>query len=225
MSLTTKHSHQTAHPQSPWRHSFLVRLLLPILILYFLTAFYFNNNNNDGHGRTGMDKLLNEPVMKDPIQQEQKGMAFHVPPAAKDDPSYSNTNTEAEGEVVAKAAKADGKAAKAEAAKGDGKAGKASTAKSKAGKSEDKKKSKAAKAEAAKGDGKAAKGTAKSKAAKAGAKGTEKSKAAKSGSAKSEKKKSGEKKKSAKATAETIALDIEEAMEEEDVDSSLEDSM
>ena len=225
MSLTTKHSHQTAHQQSPWRHSFLVRLLLPILMLYGLTAFYFNNNNNDGQGRTGMDKLLNEPVMKDPIQQEeQKGMVFHAPPAAKDDPSYANTNTE--GEVVAKAAKADGKAAKAEAAKGDGKAGKASTAKSKAGKSEDKKKSKAAKAEAAKGDGKAAKGTAKSKAAKAGAKGTEKSKAAKSGSAKSEKKKkSGEKKKSAKATAETIALEIEEDMEEEDVDSSMEDSM
>lgn len=225
MSLTTKYSsHQAAHQQSPWRHSFLVRLLLPILMLYGLTAFYFSNNNNDGQGRTGMDKLLNEPVMKDPIQQEQKGMVFYAPPAAKDDPSFANINTE--GEVVAKAAKADGKAAKAEAAKGDGKAGKASTAKSKAGKSEDKKKSKAAKAEAAKGDGKAAKGTTKSKAAKAGAKGTEKSKAAKSGSAKSEKKKSGEKKKSAKATAETIALEIEEEMEEEDVDSSIEeDSM
>lgn len=220
MSLTTKYSsHQAAHQQSPWRHSFLVRLLLPILMLYGLTAFYFSNNNNDGQGRTGMDKLLNEPVMKDPIQQEQKGMVFYAPPAAKDDPSFANINTE--GEVVAKAAKADGKAAK-----GDGKAGKASTAKSKAGKSEDKKKSKAAKAEAAKGDGKAAKGTTKSKAAKAGAKGTEKSKAAKSGSAKSEKKKSGEKKKSAKATAETIALEIEEEMEEEDVDSSIEeDSM
>src|SRR6056300_1652913 len=135
MSLTAKHSHQAAHQQSPsWRHSFLVRLLLPILMLYGLTAFYFNNNNNDGQGRTGMDKLLNEPVMKDPIQQEeQKGMVFHAPPAAKDDPSFANTNTE--GAVVAEAAKGDGKAAKGTAKSKAAKAGAKGTQKSKAAKS------------------------------------------------------------------------------------------
>ncbi len=226
---STKHSSSQAMPPSPWRHHFLVRLLLPILFMYGLTAFYLNSKSNDnGQGRTGMDKLLNEPVLKqpfveepvvnnqplvvkEPMQEEQKGVNFLLPT----DPV---------------AATPSAKSAKAEGDKSKSKGGKA------------KEKSKAAKAEGAKAekhDGKSkgakAKGDSKSKGAKAKAEGAKAEKqggkadkgSAKAGKSK-EKNKGGAKaeKKSAKATAEKIVLDVKNEMEEEEVQAeySIEDA-
>lgn len=224
---STKHTPQSTQTP-PWRPHFMVRFI-PILALGVISVVYLNgrNFNDDAQGRIGMDKLLNEPVLKDeplllnnePVLKgaEQKGqggevieetMHMHdsillpVDPVAT--PSTKSAKAK-EGDPKSKAAKAKSKSksAKAEGAKAEKHDGKSKGAKS--GKS---KKSKAAKAKegesakAEKHDGKATKGSAKA------AKGKEKSK----GGAKSEKKKS------AKATAEKLALDFEEEIIEEEVE-------
>jgi len=229
---STKQSSQSMQA-SPWRHHVLVRLV-PILALG-VTAIYLNGfSSDDAQGRIGMDKLLNEPVLKDepffinePVlketeQEEQEGVknapvlkeSVHDSILLPIDPvaTPSTKAAKAEGgkggksKEKSKGAKAEG--AKAEKHDGKSKGGK-SASKSKGGKS--KSKSKGAKAEGAKAekhDGKAGKASAK------GGKSKEKSK----GGAKSEKKKS------AKATTEKIALDVQKEMEDEEVEASLEDA-
>jgi len=230
---STKQSSQSMQSSPSWRHHVLVRLV-PILALG-VTAIYLNGfSSDDAQGRIGMDKLLNEPVLKDepflinePVlketeQEEQEGVknapvlkeTVHDSILLPIDPvaTPSTKAAKAEGGKGGKS-KEKSKGAKAEGAKAekhDGKSkGAKSASKSKGGKS--KSKSKGAKAEGAKAekhDGKAGKASAK------GGKSKEKSK----GGAKSEKKKS------AKATTEKIALDEQKEMEYEEVEAILEDA-
>jgi len=234
---STKQSSQSMQSSPSWRHHVLVRLV-PILALG-VTAIYLNGfGSDDAQGRIGMDKLLNEPVLKDepflinePVlketeQEEQEGVknapvlkeTVHDSILLPIDPvaTPSTKAAKAEGGKGGKSkekSKAKSKGAKAEGAKAekhDGKSkGAKSASKSKGGKS--KSKSKGAKAEGAKAekhDGKAGKASAK------GGKSKEKSK----GGAKSEKKKS------AKATTEKIALDVQKEMEDGEVEAILEDA-
>ncbi len=207
---STKHASQSTQT-SPWRHHFMVRFI-PILALGVISAVYLNGNgmNDDAQGRIGMDKLLNEPVLKDeplllnnyePVLKgaEQKEQGVEVVPVMEEtmndsillpvDPVAAPSTKSAkakEGDPKSKAAKAKSKSKSAKAKEG-AKAEK-HDGKSKGAKSGKSKKSKAAKAKEEGASGKAAKGSAKA------AKSKEKSK----GGAKSVKK-------SAKATAEKLA--------------------
>mmetsp|Transcript_28792 Transcript_28792/g.42960 ORF Transcript_28792/g.42960 Transcript_28792/m.42960 type:complete len:245 (-) Transcript_28792:89-823(-) len=233
---STKQSSQSMQA-SPWRHHVLVRLV-PILALG-VTAIYLNGfGSDDAQGRIGMDKLLNEPVLKDepflindePVlketeQEEQEGVKNA--PVLKAKESVHDSILLPMDPVATPSTKA----AKAEGGKG-GKGGKS--------KEKSKEKSKGAKAEGAKaekhdGKSKGAKSASKSK----GGKSKSKSKGAKAEGAKAEKhdgkagkasakggkskekSKGGaksEKKKSAKATTEKIALDVQKEMEDEEVE-------
>eukprot|EP00986_Skeletonema_menzelii_P013174 scaffold7508_cov149-Skeletonema_menzelii.AAC.3 len=235
---TTKNSSEAMPRTSPgWRHHSLVRLV-PI---FALGAIYFFLNgtslNDDAQGRTGMDKLLNEPVLRDeplifnePVlkeneTEEQEGEALPVlketvkdspPPPFHTDPLATPSTKSAKakgGDSKSKGGKAEPKS-KSKAAKAEGAKAEKHDAKSKSAKGGSKsKKSKGAKSEAAsakaeKHDGKATKGSAKS------AKSKEKSK----GGAKSEKKSASAKSasaKSAKAAVEKIALEVQKEIVEE----------
>lgn len=227
---STKHASPSTQA-SPWRHHFMVRFI-PILALGVISAGYLNGKsmNDDAQGRIGMDKLLNEPVLKDeplllnnkpvlkgaeqeeqgvevvPVMEEtmQDSILLPVDPVAA--PSTKSAKAK-EGDPKSKAAKAKSKSKSGKAKEGakaekhDGKSKGAKSGKSKKSKAAKAKEGESAKAE--KHDGKATKGSAKA------AKSKEKSK----GGAKSEKKKS------AKATAEKLALDLEEEIiEEEEVE-------
>ena len=132
-SATKQHSSQAAVQPSPWRQHYLVRFILPILAMYAVAAFYTNSKSNDnGQGRTGMAKLLNQPVMmkehmqeeqpnlNDPVQEhEQTGLDFLDPvdiPAGAPGIMKAGKSTKAEGESKSKGSKS----AKAEGAKASG---------------------------------------------------------------------------------------------------------
>ena len=237
---STKHTPQSTQTASPWRHHLMVRLI-PILALVVISAVYLNGKsiNDDAQGRTGMDKLLNEPILKDePLLfnepelkgTEQKEQVGENEPVLKETLQDSILlPTESVATPSTKSAKAKG---------GDPK----SKSKSKSGKSKSKSKSKGSKSEGAKankhgGKSKGAKSGSKSKESKAAkAKGasakakkhdgkatkSSSSKAGKSKEKSKEKSKGGaksvKKKRSAKATAEKIALDLEEETIDEEVE-------
>lgn len=212
MMLSTKHSSQAMQPRPTWRRHSLVRVLLPILLMFGLSAFFLNSKSDDNdQGRTGIDKLLNEPVVKEPVvdeldvnepmQEEQKGVNFLIPTDPVTNPSAKSAK--AEGDSKSKGGKAKSKSTKSEKQDGKSKGAKGGS---------NSKKSKGGKAEAAKADehdGKAGKGSA-----KAG-----KSKEKSDGGAKSEKR-------AAKATTEKIALHVMSEMEDEKVEAefSIEDA-
>lgn len=225
--MAIKSSSETMQSTSPssWRRHYM----LPIVAL---GAIYFLNGEriHEAQGRTGMDKLLNEPVISDePLLFNEPGLKetekeegqegetlpvmketvedplIHLPTDPLATPSAKSAKAK-DGDTKSKGAKAEpkSKAAKAEGAKAEKHDGKSKGAKG----GSKSKKSKGAKAEAAsakaeKHDGKATKGSAKS------GKSKEKSK----GGAKSEKKSASAK--SAKAAVEKIALEVEKQIDEE----------
>jgi hypothetical protein len=141
---------------SQWRYNFL---FVTILVIYTLTIIFIaNRKSNNDQGRTGTDKLLNGPALKESMQEQKEGVTFHLPlpseplatstkaekgaKTAKSDwkskggkgekskATKSDSKSKGKGEK-SKGAKAGGESAKAK--KSDGKAGKGESAKSKKG--------------------------------------------------------------------------------------------